>query len=188
MLTYRIFSAFALVCFTGTLYLSAQNLVVNPSFEEHLACPNAFTVEEDFALELVPGWTTPNASSDYFHTCGDDSYGVPINLGLNYQAPRTGEAYVGTRYWLSVINYNEYLEGTFEVPLQKDSFYLVEFFAALSDYSRFGHNEFSVLFTDTLFWVDIGDFSTGEPIVETIIIDHPHLTNDPDNFITSQEE
>ena len=70
-----------LLLFLGHHFLTAQNLVINPSFEDHTACPTGLdNTGSHNAMSLVVGWTTPTVSSDYFHACGDDRAGVPSNL------------------------------------------------------------------------------------------------------------
>lgn len=168
----------------------AQNLVPNPSFEEHTACPSGLNnTGYHNGIDLVVGWTTPTVSSDYFHACGDEAAGVPDNMpGFGFQYARTGEAYVGFGIWggpfASLDNVGEYLEASLLQPLQKDSFYLVEFFASLHDGKKLGTDAFSILFTDTLIWVDM------PPTIFTsrTILAQSQLNNTPGNFITSQEE
>lgn len=170
--------------------IPAQNLVPNPSFEEHTACPSGLdNTSNHNAMNLVEDWTTPTVSSDYYHTCGDEAAGVPNNMpSFGFQYARTGEAYVGFGIWGGPYSIpedaGEYLETSLLEPLQKDSFYLVEFFASLHDGRKLATDAFSVLFTDTLLWVDM------PPTIFTsrTILAQPQLNNTPGNFITSQEE
>lgn len=169
--------------------MSAQNLAPNPSFEEHTDCPTGLdNTGNHNAMDLVVGWTTPTVSSDYFHVCGDEAAGVPNNMpAFGFQYARTGEAYVG--YGMAgpysiPENAGEYLETGLMEPLQRDSFYLIEFFASLHDGNKLATDAFSILFTDTLLWVDM------PPTIFTsrTILAEPQLNNTPGNFITSQEE
>jgi len=90
----KYFGAFSILIFP--ILLCGQNLVLNPSFEEHTECPtttiNAVTYT---GMDIVVDWYTPTSSTDYFHACGDDSYGVPNNFSNSFQDARTGDAYVG---------------------------------------------------------------------------------------------
>lgn len=90
-----------------TLY--AQNLVVNPSFEEHTGCPHQLG-----QMELVPGWSGIWGSPDYFNACADDSMGVPFNA-LGYQWPSDGDAYAGIGFFN--VNGKEWLQGELSEPL-----------------------------------------------------------------------
>ncbi|MCB0566630.1 MAG: gliding motility-associated C-terminal domain-containing protein [Phaeodactylibacter sp.] len=179
-----------LLLFLGHHFLTAQNLVINPSFEDHTACPTGLdNTGSHNAMSLVVGWTTPTVSSDYFHACGDDRAGVPSNMpGFGFQYARTGEAYAGSVHWGGPFSLpehtGEYLEGSLLEPLQKDSFYLVELFVSLHDGYKLATDEFSILFTDTLLWVAMS------PTVFTsrTIFTEPQLNNNSGNFLTSQEE
>lgn len=69
--------------------VSAQNLVVNPSFEEYTSCPDNIG-----QLDSVLGWEIIGRSPDYFNACADDTVSVPYNA-LGYQWPSEGAGYVG---------------------------------------------------------------------------------------------
>lgn len=56
-------------------FTNAQNLVPNPSFEEFDDCP--FLPGQ---IEEATGWFDIIGGCDYFHTCGSNGYGVPVNL------------------------------------------------------------------------------------------------------------
>lgn len=182
----------ALPCFLMIIPLlsRAQNLVVNPSFEEHTSCPtgaNATTYHN--TITLVTGWGTPTISSDYFHVCGDEWTGVPSNhLGYAYQYPQNGDAYAGFSLWSGSWgipgNAAEYLEGSLSSPLEQDSFYLVELYASLHDNSRIATDEFSLLFTDTFFSMPS---AISGMFTSLIIAAAPQLNNRPGYFLANQE-
>ena len=80
------------LCFSGIV--SAQNLVINPSFETHTQCPWLTS-----QILLCPPWSNValhQGTVDYFHFCatGNTLSGVPANT-LGHQWPATGDAYVG---------------------------------------------------------------------------------------------
>lgn len=93
----------------GVMQCSAQNLVMNPSFEVHSGCPSQLG-----ELNLVDGWTGIWGSPDYYNACADDSMTVPFNA-LGYQWPSDGYAYAGIGFY--DINGKEYLQGELSVPL-----------------------------------------------------------------------
>lgn len=107
---------------------------------------------------------------------------------FGFQYARTGEGYVGFNLWGGPYSIpgdaSEYLETELLNPLQKDSFYIVELYASLHDGKKLGTDAFSILFTDSLLWVDM------PPTIFTsrTILAQPQLNNTPGNFITSQEE
>lgn len=75
-----------LISFLG---FTQQNLVQNPSFESYDNCPNSAT---NFS---VSAWSSPTfASPDYFNSCGQSQFSVPLNFSGTQNA-RTGNAYVG---------------------------------------------------------------------------------------------
>jgi hypothetical protein len=70
------------------------NLVMNPSFETHTACPN--TLDQ---IYLAVGWSSSGVTPDYFNSCATSTdLGVPHN-GIGYQLPYSGNAYVGLIAW-----------------------------------------------------------------------------------------
>jgi hypothetical protein len=72
-------------------FLSGQNLVPNPSFEDTIACPTTANQLNNCAF-----WSVVNNTPDYFHECdfitGNTS--VPYNFA-GFQFASSGNAYVG---------------------------------------------------------------------------------------------
>ncbi|MCR9103399.1 MAG: hypothetical protein NXI25_25870, partial [bacterium] len=170
------------------LNLPAQNLVINPSFEEYLDCPTGVDLTGTHTgMDLVVGWTTPTVSSDYYHVCGDEWAGVPANIGFGFQYPRSGDAYAGI-YLQCVVcipsNAGEYLQGSLGAPLKKDSTYLVEIYLSLQEGRAQATSEFGILFTDTLFTVEMDSFDYSS---KRLVHLTPDLSNAPDFFITDYE-
>jgi hypothetical protein len=58
------------------LNLQAQNLVPNPSFEDHSECPDG-----PGNIEFAYPWFKTRGSCDYFHECGIDGFGIPVSDG-----------------------------------------------------------------------------------------------------------
>ena len=119
----------------------AQNIVPNPSFEDHISCPNSSSQ----MFYAVP-WGQPpghQGTSDYFHECcvsplplQNPPVGVPANL-LGNQAARTGDAYGG---FFSIDgptdgDYREYLQAPLTTPMTVGIRYCVRFYVSLSDQS-----------------------------------------------------
>jgi gliding motility-associated-like protein len=166
----------------------AQNLVINPSFEEYTECPSSVHLIGDHnAITLVEGWSTPTVSTDYYHICGDNVSGVPSNL-TGFQYPKAGEAYVGINMGGPMTipgNVTEYLQGQLVSPLIKDSSYLVEIFVNLADTYRIAIDEFGIFFTDTFFYKP--EYVVGYN-TSTIIPLVPHLRNEPGNMLNDKED
>ena len=82
-------AAVRLVCccslFVGPLPAFAQNLVPNPSFEEHTACPVTIGFQ-GFSKPLQ--WEKWNESPDYFHTCAGSLGGVDTLITVPLCLPR----------------------------------------------------------------------------------------------------
>jgi gliding motility-associated-like protein len=175
------------VLLLAPLMLRSQNLVVNPSFEENIGCPNGdHMFGSHDALDLVIGWSTPTLSSDYFHTCGDIASRVPDNA-FGYENARTGDAYAGFGLGTPVSippNSKEYLQGQLSAPLFPDSFYVVELFVSLADRCVYTTDEFGLLFTDTFFYQPgyIANLYTS-----LLIPVEPDLRNEPGNFLDQKD-
>jgi hypothetical protein len=56
--------------------IRAQNLVPNPSFEEYTECPDNI-----FQIERAVGWSWLVGKLDYYHECGTNGQGIPVNRG-----------------------------------------------------------------------------------------------------------
>lgn len=119
----------------------AQNLIPNPSFEDHITCPNSSSQ----MFYAVP-WVQPpghQGTSDYFHECcvspiplNNPPVGVPANL-LGNQEARTGAAYGGffTIDGPTDGDYREYIQAPLTQPLTIGIRYCVRFYVSLSDLS-----------------------------------------------------
>lgn len=131
----------------------AQNLVPNPSFEDHITCPNSSSQ----MFYAVP-WSQPpghQGTSDYFHECcvspiplQSPPVGVPANL-LGNQAARTGDAYGG---FFSIDgptdgDYREYVQAPLTTPLTIGVRYCVRFYVSLSDNSTNSTNGIGAYFS-----------------------------------------
>lgn len=107
----------------------AENLVYNPSFEEHSFCPQR--IDALGVMKAVDAWWQPTlGSSDYFHTCGGRECAVPRNK-MGAQAPLSGDGYCGI--YCSQEDYREYLQTELREPLQAGKRYRVAFHVSLAD-------------------------------------------------------
>ncbi|NMH29545.1 OmpA family protein [Flavobacterium silvaticum] len=124
----------------GFCITSAQNLVLNPSFEESKRCNATIGM---FNVN-VTDWTTPTfASTDFFNSCEKSEAGVPANF-IGIQEARFGQNYAGF-YLYSDKNYREYIQGKFSEPLQKGKTYTVSFWVSLAEASDYALKEFGIL-------------------------------------------
>lgn len=137
--------------FLGLHIAGAQNLVINPSFEEHQRCPNNFsTNSKEFNL---PGWHSANSGTpDYYHQCSWGDCDVPFNWAGESNA-HSGLAYAGLYVWNRPNNkprsYREYIQGELSAPLKKDKRYRLEFYFKLASYSVYSVDRIGMLLTDT---------------------------------------
>lgn len=120
-----------------------ENMVYNPSFEEHTLCPQR--IEAIGIMQGVDAWWQPTkGSSDYFHPCGGRECLTPRNK-MGNQVPHSGEAYCGI--YCSKENYREYLQTELKKPLVAGHRYRVSFFVSLADKSPHAVATLGALFT-----------------------------------------
>ena len=124
--------------------VSAQNLVPNPGFEELSRCPHSFSTDKkDF---IVPGWDSPTIGTpDHFHACSWGEADVPFNWAGSANA-HSGKGYAGIYVWSTDPdrNYREYLQCELAEPLQKDAYYVLQFYYKLASNSVYAINRFAL--------------------------------------------
>lgn len=135
--------------------VKAQNLVLNPSFENNSACPQGIS---EFGI-VVTNWSTPDtATPDYFNSCYNPFLGLSVDVPNNFmghQAPRTGDAYAGIisedifPFPPINANYREYLQGQLSSPLVSGQQYCVSFYWNLGDKSTRTVQNIGVYFSNT---------------------------------------
>lgn len=117
----------------------SQNLVLNPSFEEHKSCPSLIG---NFN-HLVTDWSVPNfGTTDYFNSCSKE---VGIVNFFGEQNPRMGESFAGM-YVMAPENYREYIQGSLLEPLIKDKKYTITFYISLAENCSHAIRDLGVLF------------------------------------------
>lgn len=110
---------------------NAENLVHNPSFEEHRQCP--MKIDALGVIREADAWWQPTqGSSDYFNACGSRECNVPRNK-MGFQEAHSGEAYCGI--YCSQELYREYLQTELRTPLVAGKRYSVSFWVSLADKS-----------------------------------------------------
>jgi len=126
------------------LSINAQNLVLNPSFEEYNQCP--------FRIGYFNGnvhyWSTPNAgSTDYYTICKTERGLENIKTYNGNQTARTGNGYAGI-YVYAEENYREYIQGSLDKKLIKGEKYNVTFYVSLAEKSTHSIKQLNILFTE----------------------------------------
>jgi hypothetical protein len=117
-------------------YSCGQNLVPNPGFEDHTACPNGIS-----ELALAAPWFQPTVETpDYLNACGASQVSVPNNE-FGSQPAHGGQAYAGAAMYAlagSINNYvtvREYMEVPLLSPLAAGHTYAVSFYVSLASLS-----------------------------------------------------
>jgi hypothetical protein len=124
--------------------LKSQNLVLNPSFEDTIAC-SSYTGPP--LLPCIP-WYQNMSSSDYFSSsytqgCGNSPLGT-----IGYQSPHSGNAYCGFGTFLSPIGYNyrEFLGGRLSDTLKIGHLYKVSFYVSAANHCIYFTDKIGVCF------------------------------------------
>ncbi len=127
----------------AVLAQTADNMVYNPSFEEHRRCPQR--IDALGVMTAVEAWWQPTAgSSDYFNLCGGRDCQVPRNK-MGFQEAHGGVAYCGI--YCSQEHYREYLQTELQRPLVAGGRYRVSFWVSLADKSPHAVATIGALFT-----------------------------------------
>jgi len=143
-----------LLSIMGSRICFAQNLVYNPSFEEHHGCPSV-----NYTFNNVLNWYQVFASPDYYNSCANSSFpfnGVPSNFAHdNYLNAATGNAYAGFLCYGAFANHllpesREYITGSLASPLSIGVKYYVSFKVALADYCHFAIDHIGIKFSTVL--------------------------------------
>ena len=121
------------LCLFLSLKVSAQNLVLNPSFEDTIACTGTYAMRCNYWY-----WAT-YGSPDYFSEQPDINCVVPAPQSTaGFQYARTGIAYVGlgvfTEHTISAfINKREYVGGILSDTLKQGHEYCVSFYVSVAE-------------------------------------------------------
>jgi hypothetical protein len=116
----RLLLLFAVFVSNGMI---AQNLVYNPSFEEHSNCPDG-----PGKLWYATGCSSPPQNHGYYlNSCSiSPNYSVPTQGSYNYQEARSGNSFVGVFMYQSN-DYRENLQMQLITQLINNNYYYVEF-------------------------------------------------------------
>ncbi len=127
--------------YCGFQTLVAQNLVLNPSFEDLVQCPEKYGGFQDDVLF----WTEPTyGSTDYFNSCSSI---MTVNRNFaGKQETFDGNGYAGI-YAYGPKEYREYIEGELKQKLKKNKKYTVSAMVSLSEKSEFAIDELGFFFT-----------------------------------------
>lgn len=143
-----------LLCYLALChFVSAQNLVLNPSFENINVTCSGFA---GAGYTNIVNWDNPDptdtcSTPDWFSTCLNSFFPTSApNSWLGNQSPRTGDAYAGIILYDATTNaYREYLEGTLASPLVAGQTYCVSFYVSLADTVPYAVSNIGVYLSNT---------------------------------------
>lgn len=134
-------------------FLFAQNLVLNPSFENINVTCSGFS---GAGYTNVIDWDNPDptdtcSTPDWFSTCLSSFFPTAApNSWLGRQTPRTGAAYAGFISYDATTNaYREYVEGKLSSPLVAGQSYCVSFYVSLADTVPYAVDRLGVYFSNS---------------------------------------
>ena len=127
-----------IICFIA-LNSNAQNLVVNPSFENTIPCW-IFINLGTWQMQCTNWYSASGGSPDYFSETYDPlCYALPVPQSTaGYQYARTGVAYVGlatigSTLFPSHANIREYVGGILSDTLKQGHEYCVSFYVSVAE-------------------------------------------------------
>lgn len=135
---------FFLISVLITTKFCAQNLVNNPSFETISSCGPQAT--------LAVNWQNPTQAGtpDLFNTCAPNW--VPAHgsgISSFYQWPRTGNSFIGIWCTDPAFTVREYIHSQLTNTLSLNNYYLVKFYAVLSNFSKYASNNLGLYFSNS---------------------------------------
>ncbi|MEM1323342.1 MAG: T9SS type A sorting domain-containing protein [Bacteroidota bacterium] len=146
-----------LAALIGSPAIFAQNLVVNPSFEDYAQTYCGIIEQPSVFSDIATNWTTGNrASPDLYFTNNaqecynhqpNSSYPGPITF-KGIETPSEGTAMAGIWvYTIDGFNQREYIQGSLSSPLQVGQQYRFSVRLSLGDNMEFSVEELQVLFS-----------------------------------------
>ena len=166
--------------FLFALQTKAQNLVVNPSFEQTTSnCGNLGG--EGFFTDLNGSWDNASnnalgdscSSPDLFSECnvvpiigGPSPTNMP-NSVLGYQYSRTGTRHAGIITHEPLSEYREYIQGQTATPLVSGQSYCVSMYVSLGNAVLYASDNIGVYFGNTPYQRDPCPGQTNSPIYVT---------------------
>lgn len=169
----------------------AQNLVLNPSFENINVSCSGFTGAG--YINLV-NWYNPDptdtcSTPDWFSTCLSTLFPTHApNSALGNQSPRTGQAYAGfIPSEGSIDNYREYVEGELSSPLVAGQTYCVKFYLSHADNVLYSSDRIGVYFSNSLVQFPVSHCVSQVPLPYTPQLQAPTvLMTDNINWVKLQ--
>lgn len=132
-------------------WLSAQNLVSNPGFED-VNCPLRYTGFPGQIDQYVNGWRSGNcASPDIYAPCSEDSITRPPAAWYGSQRARTGTNFTAIGFYeIGPVAWYEYLVSELPQPLTAGQTYELSYWLSRADSTRYATNAMGAAFSTTL--------------------------------------
>lgn len=136
-----------LFLFINISFTTAQNLVLNPNFEDYTSCPSSHS---QFSNNITH-WSLPNkGTSDYYNLCSN-KFNYVNPHGIQHFKKGKGYAGIVTFYqnkYNTLPDYREYIQGELNSTLKKGETYTIKLAISLADKSNTALNEIELLFTE----------------------------------------
>jgi len=144
------------------VFVDAQNLVPNGSFEQYTNCPNNVS-----QISQAIGWT--GYSAELFNACSISGfYSVPSNF-FGFQNASDGNAYAGIyTYNITHPNYREYVQEELSSPLIAGHKYYVSMKVSLA-YFDCATNNLCIYFTNALLDTFAPSPVNNNPIINSLL-------------------
>lgn len=185
MIVVRQFTVAVLVATAVTSELTAQNLVINPGFEQSgQATDLAWLFGGDMFRSFdVKGWSqTTSGSSDFFLLNSSNTINIPLYGGSITGS--NGRAFAGFIPWCPGKEYREYFTGELSTPLEKGKKYAFRVKVSTGNLNAYLVNDLGVYFTNERF----SDQSTEQTIAQSpqLWLDARPMQSDPEKWMVIQ--
>lgn len=162
-------------------HLCAQNLVVNPGFEQSGKATdlNWLFGGDMFKSFDVKGWSqSTSGSSDFFLQNSSNTSNIPLYGGSI--ASFNGRAFAGFIPWCPDKEYREYFTGELSAPLEKGKKYVFRVKVSTGNKNAYLVNDLGVYFTNDRY----SDPNTNLPITQSpqLWLDARPLQTDPEKW------
>lgn len=151
-------------------YLSGQNMVPNPSFEDTVGGTPCYGAIEGAKFWFNPHGATPDYYTFFPNYCGPVS---SVNNPSGFQLARTGNAYAGIYSIISPSR--DYIAVKLSDTLIAGECYFAELYCSLANLSRYSTNRLGIFFTSD---------TSGMKLFTTNIPETPQVENLSGNFLS----
>jgi gliding motility-associated-like protein len=157
-----------IILITGSIsFIQAQNLVVNPSFEDYDTCVlNTNNINYPYILNWNNATLTEYSIYNY---CSINFGQNPNTATFGPQIPRTGNGYIMVVYHndISGVPMGTFIQGRLNMPLIKDSFYCYKMYLSIPRDVRLAIDRIGVYFSDTVINENSYYFPYSTPHIES---------------------